>query len=572
MEETPPLLYNATPTPFGGVHTLRSAPLFDSLEPRLLLALVNGVDPHNLGKGDWIWQIASARASAGATTNLQLFQYLKNKGMSWVTVKAGDGSTAWTQFSTQLVNDAHTAGLKIFGWTYMYGTNPTGEANVAKAALAKGADGFIIDAEAEYRDLPNNDQAATTFCESVRAAYPNHFLAHAPFPIVSYHSAFPYYTFGKYCDAVMPQDYWDAIGVTPARMNQWRNDEWNALYNNFRSTGRADAIKPIIPIAQGWNVSTNSLTGQEILDFVSIMKNTANPASPGGYKGVSFWSVQHHTAEHWNAIGQFSIGEPKFTAGRTIRVQGTGTSGLKAWSNSSSVAPATYIVKPEGAVGTIVSGPVFAEGYNRWEIRWKGETGTRWSAEDWLVAAAAPAAPTYTSPANGATFNKIPLGSLTWQDVDVATSYDVYLDGTFRANVTGTSWALPAVTKGTHTWQVRAKNSAGTTPGSLRSFTVSPIAGDANVDGKVDGADFLVLYANFGKPGRVWEQGDFDSDGDVDFVDYQVLGLNFGKTAPAAGSTVEEIAADQTPVFSVTPIAPVRRPPARKPMAARRSD
>jgi hypothetical protein len=549
--------------------TRPTRPLFDSLEPRLMLALVNGVDPYNLGKGDWVWQIASARASAGATTNLQLFQYLKNKGMKWVTVKAGDGASTWAQFTTQLVNDAHSAGLKIFGWTYMYGTNPTGEANVAKAALGKGADGFIIDAEGEYERLANNATAAQTFCESVRAAYPNHFLAHAPFPIVSYHSAFPYYTFGKYCDAVMPQDYWDAIGVSPSRMNQWRNDEWNTLYNNFRSTGKADAIKPIIPIAQGWNVSsTNTLSGQEILDFVSLLKSTANPASPGGYKGVSFWSVQHHTAEHWNAIGQFTIGDPKFTAGRTIRVQGTGTSGLKAWSNSSSVAPATYVVKAEGAVGTIVSGPVFAEGYNRWEIRWKGETGTRWSAEDWLVGAAAPAAPTYLSPANGATFMTQPP-SLTWPDVDVATSYDVYLDGSFRANVTGTSWNLPAVTAANHTWQVRAKNSAGTTTGPLWSFKVTPITGDANVDGKVDGADFLVLYANFGQANRLWEHGDFDGDGDVDFVDYQVLGLNFGKTAPAAGAPVEEV---MEPVFSVTPIEPVRRPPARRPMAARRSD
>jgi hypothetical protein len=216
-------------------------------------------------------------------------------------------------------------------------------------------------------------------------------------------------------------------------------------------------------------------------------------------------------------------------------------------------------VKPEGAVGTIVSGPVFAEGYNRWEIRWKGETTTRWSAEDWLIAAPAPVAPTYTSPASGATFNKLPLGSLAWQDVDVATSYDVYLDGALRASITGTSWTLPAMTKGIHTWQVRARNSAGTTAGAVRSFTVTPITGDANIDGKVDGADFLILYANFGKSNRVWEQGDFDGDMDVDFVDYQLLGLNVGKTASAAGAAVDE------PVFSVRPIAP------RKPMASRRS-
>ena len=550
---------------------MRTTPLFDSLEPRLLLALINGVDPHNLGKGDWVWQIASARASAGASTNLALFQYLKNKGMNWVTVKAGDGTSTWSQFSTQLVNDAHAAGLKIFAWTYMYGADPVGEANVAKAALAKGADGFIIDAEAEYRDRPNNAQVAQTFCESVRAAYPNHFLAHAPFPIVSYHSAFPYYTFGKYCDAVMPQDYWDAIGVSATYMNTWRNNEWNTLYNRWRDNGQADAIKPIIPIAQGWNVSSsNTLSGQEILDFVGAVKNTPNPASPGGYNGVSFWSVQHHTAEHWNAIGQFSIGDPKFTPNTTVRVEGA-SSGLRAWSNSSSVAPATYIVKPDGAVGTIVSGPVFAEGYNRWEIRWKGETTTRWSAEDWLAPAPAPTAPAYTSPTNGATFVTTPLPSLVWQDVDVATSYDVYLDGALRATVTGTSWTLPSVKNGPHTWQIRARNTAGTAAGATRSFTVNRLPGDADGNGAVNTADFTTLLANFGKPARVWEQGDFNCDGLADFVDFQVFERNFGRTVPA-GSAVAHATESQPPVFSTASIAKVRRPPAHQPIKRHYSD
>jgi hypothetical protein len=549
---------------------LRTTPLLESLEPRLLLALVNGVDPHNLGKGDWVWRIDAARTSAGVTTNLALFQYLKNKGMKWVTVKAGDGTSTWSQFSAQLVNDAHAAGLKIFAWTYMYGANPTGEADVAKAALAKGADGFIIDAEGEYERLANNAAAATTFCQAVRAAYPNHFLAHAPFPIVSYHSAFPYYTFGKYCDAVMPQDYWDAIEVSATYMNTWRNNEWNSLYNNWRATGKADAIKPIIPIAQGWNVSTNSLSGAEIHEFVNAMKATTNPASPGGYKGVSFWSVQHHTAEHWNAIGQFSIGDPKFTANTTVRVEGA-PSGLRAWSNSSSVAPATYVLKPDGAVGTIVSGPVFAEGFNRWEIRWKGETTTRWSAEDWLAPAPAPTAPAYTSPANNATFVTAPLPALAWQDIDVATNYDVYLDGAFKATVTGTSWTLPSVKNGAHTWQIRAKNSAGTAAGAMRSFTVNRLPGDADGNGTVNTTDFMTLSANFGKPARVWEQGDFNGDGQADFLDFQILERNFGRTASAA-SAVAEAAESQRPVFSTASIAPVRRPPAHKPIGRHHSD
>ena len=43
-------------------------------------------------------------------------------------------------------------------------------------------------------------------------------------------------------------------------------------------------------------------------------------------------------------------------------------------------------MKPEGSVATVVSGPVFAEGYNRWRVRYKGDTVDRWSAEDYLDA------------------------------------------------------------------------------------------------------------------------------------------------------------------------------------------
>ena len=443
-----------------------------SLEPRVLLS---AVDPYNMGKGDWVWTLSNARSNTGTSSNLALFQYLKNKGMRWVIVKGADGTSSTyggTQFNAQLVTDAHNAGLKIFAYQYVYGTDPAGEAAAAKAVISRSnPDGLVIDAEGEYERLANNATAATTYCTTIKSAYPNLFLAHAPFPIVSYHSAFPYYTFGKYCDVVMPQDYWGAIKVTPTRMVQWQNDEWNTLYNGWRGTSKADAIKPIVPVGQGWNdSSTNFTSGADIQTFVSQLKSIASPASPGGYKGVSYWSVQHHTADMWTGIAAADIGNPVFTVGETIQVTGTGTSGLKAWSDSSSVAPATYVVKPEGAVGTIVSGPVFAQGYNRWEIRYKGETVTRWSAEDYLAAAPAPTAPSYVSPASGATFTT-PPAKLVWNDVILATSYDVYLDGSLKGTVTGTEYALSNLSLGTHTWQVRAKNSAGTAAGATWSFS-----------------------------------------------------------------------------------------------------
>ena len=59
-----------------------------------------------------------------------------------------------------------------------------------------------------------------------------------------------------------------------------------------------------------------------------------------------------------------------------------------------------------------------------------------------------------------------------------------------------------------------------------------PLTGDANGDGKVSFADYLILEANFGKTGMSWVQGDFNNDGKVSFADYLLLEQNFGKSIP----------------------------------------
>ena len=56
---------------------------------------------------------------------------------------------------------------------------------------------------------------------------------------------------------------------------------------------------------------------------------------------------------------------------------------------------------------------------------------------------------------------------------------------------------------------------------------VEPMPGDANGDGSVGFDDFLVVSANFGKPGD-HSQGDFDGDGQVSFQDFLILSDHFG--------------------------------------------
>lgn len=272
--------------------------------------LPNGVDPANLGKGDWIWDIPSCKTALGVSTPAAVLDYEKAKGMQWVTVKCGDGGSIWSQFDSSLVSHAHAIGLKIFGWGFAYGSDVTGEINVAKNCLALGADGFIIDAESAYEKLAGNGAAATNYCAGIRAAYPNTFLAHAPFPYITLHSGFPYLAFGIYCDAVMPQDYWSDLGVSPTKMVSDTDTQWKNWQNALTGSNR-NAIKPIVPIGQGYNYSSTKITpGSEITTFVDTLKADASPATSGGYKGVSFWSCQHHTSDQWSAIGAETIGSP----------------------------------------------------------------------------------------------------------------------------------------------------------------------------------------------------------------------------------------------------------------------
>src|SRR5687768_15246431 len=64
-----------------------------------------GVDPANLGKGDWIYYMSSARAQLGGnissvSNNASLFAFQKSQGIRYIIVKAGTGSTNFPSASS----------------------------------------------------------------------------------------------------------------------------------------------------------------------------------------------------------------------------------------------------------------------------------------------------------------------------------------------------------------------------------------------------------------------------------------------------------------------------------------
>jgi hypothetical protein len=82
--------------------------------------------------------------------------------------------------------------------------------------------------------------------------------------------------------------------------------------------------------------------------------------------------------------------------------------------------------------------------------------------------------------------------------------------------------------------------------------TREALAGDANLDGHVRFADFVLLSNNFGRQDALWSDGDFDRDGRVEFSDFTILANNFGRSRqPLPGDMVE--GSTFPPISSIRP-------------------
>jgi hypothetical protein len=81
-------------------------------------------------------------------------------------------------------------------------------------------------------------------------------------------------------------------------------------------------------------------------------------------------------------------------------------------------------------------------------------------------------------------------------------------------------------------------NPAGLASGQIEiKYT---LLGDANLDEKVNGADFAILATNFNRAAvgaSAWDQGDFNYDGKINGADFAALASNFNKGASQADAS-----------------------------------
>jgi hypothetical protein len=129
---------------------------------------------------------------------------------------------------------------------------------------------------------------------------------------------------------------------------------------------------------------------------------------------------------------------------------------------------------------------------------------------------------------------------------------DETLQTSASAAPTATSTVTADFSGGNRIYLVPLSSGLAFTSASGHSYL--PLAGDTNVDGKVDFSDLLTLAQNYGATGATWEKGDFNADGTVDFGDLLALAQDYGQSvdgSPAVAlgrNAIADMEHDSVPV------------------------
>ena len=227
-------------------------------------------------QGMWIWYVD--RSDGGSIP--QIVARAKRYGIGTLYIKAGDGGSVWSQFTSSLVEALHQGGLDVCAWQFVYGDNPVAEAKVGAAAVRHGADCLVIDAEGDYE---GKYASADRYIRGLRARIGESFpLSLAGFPYVDYHPAFPYSVFFGPGGATynQPQMYWKAI-ETSVRAVYEHTYLFNRLWNH-----------PVYPLGQ-----TYGGAGRRSIQLFRRFAVSYDGLQP------SWWDWQETTTAGWQGLG-----------------------------------------------------------------------------------------------------------------------------------------------------------------------------------------------------------------------------------------------------------------------------
>jgi hypothetical protein len=228
------------------------------------------------GNGMWIWYVSASGGTAEA-----IAKKANRRNIDTVMIKSADAGNYWEQFSPELVDVLHNAGLQVCAWQFVYGKDPGTEARRGADAVENGADCLLIDAESHYE---GRYRAADRYIDRLRSSVgPDYPVGLASFPYVDFHPSFPYSVFlgPGAAQFNVPQMYWKAIGTSVKKV--------------YRHTYAVNApyARPIFPLGQTWQNPGR----KSVIRF----RKYARRYDAGG---VSWWSWQETKGREWRWVGK----------------------------------------------------------------------------------------------------------------------------------------------------------------------------------------------------------------------------------------------------------------------------
>jgi hypothetical protein len=250
------------------------------------------------GKGYFIWKISSCEGGEPQAIAAQA----RTANLTHVLIKIADTVYPYNFKNgadqvPPLVQALRNQGIQAWGWHYVKGEDPLGEANQAiERVRSLRLDGYVIDAEAEYK-LPGRAEAANKFMNRLRPALPTIPIALSSYRYPSYHPQLPWREFLLKCDLNMPQVYW-LHAHNPA----------DQLIRSVREFQAMTPFRPIVPTGAaykefGWQPSPG-----EVVKFLQ----TAQSLNLTAANFYSWDSSRAYLLEVWDAIRNYSWsgGEP----------------------------------------------------------------------------------------------------------------------------------------------------------------------------------------------------------------------------------------------------------------------
>ena len=226
------------------------------------------------GKGFYIWKIPQCEQGDIQKIALEAYQ----AGLTHVLVKIANGIYDYNydvslrkDLVAPLAEELLKHGIKTWGWHYVFGDSPKGEASAAIRQIRKiPLEGYVIDAESEYK---GKYTPCRIFMNELRSALPDFPIALSSFRYPKYHNDLPWTDFLTKSDTNMPQVYWEQAH-NPGEQLQRSFNEFKTTVNPFR---------PIIPTGAAYGANRWIPTVEDITEFI-------NTAITLGMSGVNFWS------------------------------------------------------------------------------------------------------------------------------------------------------------------------------------------------------------------------------------------------------------------------------------------